>query len=215
MPVPNCAASLGLPILVHALQLESGSVAARQLSGWDPGNLPQSIMTARWPESTPRDLVVESEMGLIRDIVREVRATRSHYGVEPGKFVKAVIMGGSASISLLEASLPIVSRLARLDPIELSSTQAVGAEDSVSILVGDVTLFLPLGELTDPGVERQRLGKELEDARRAHVGARAKLSNESFLARAPDHVVAREKERASALADRIERLEARVEALSD
>lgn len=191
----------------------AGSSAARELSGWGKETLPESIMVAPWPSTGPREQNLENDMSLVRDLVREVRATRSQYRVEPGKFVEAVIVAGEHGPFLASLS-GTIARLARLHPLKIVARMDRAPNDSASILVGDATVFLPLSDLTDPAAERMRLEKELEQTQQAHRAARAKLENDSFIARAPEHVVTRERARATSLQDRVERLRERLEALS-
>ncbi|MGI8826088.1 MAG: valine--tRNA ligase [Chloroflexota bacterium] len=191
---------------------ETGSPAARELSGWHQ-DLPKSIMAAPWPDAGSRDEAVERDMGVVRDIVREVRAARAQYGVEPGKYIPASVVTADDDGSV-EASAALISRMGRLRPLDLAPAMPERRPNIVSILVGSVTVLLPLAEMTDVRAERDRLGKDLEDVAGALQKVRAKLSNSAFTERAPSHVVERERVRADTLEERARRLREQVDALA-
>jgi valyl-tRNA synthetase len=66
----------------------------------------------------------------------------------------------------------------------------------VSVVTGDAKIFMPMAELVDLDKERERIKKELQKAQKEYDGQIAKLSNEKFLANAPEKVVIQERERA-------------------
>jgi valyl-tRNA synthetase len=189
----------------------TGSAAARRLSGW-VGDLPESVMISPWPTAGSPDPQAEREMELIMSLIRDVRTVRSEYGVDPGKYVSATVSAGH-DVQVVGSNLEIIRRLARLQPLTLCQVVEEKPSRAVTLLVEDVTLYLPLDELTDVKAEHARLEKELQAARKLDAGAAAKLSNESFLSRAPQEVIERERERAHSIRDRIRRLEERLESL--
>jgi valyl-tRNA synthetase len=171
-------------------------------------------MIAPWPVPGPPDEDAEHEMELIMNIVREARTVRSEYGVDPGKYISGTVAAGT-HLPVVSSNVDTIRRLARLQPLAVHQVLAERPQRAVTLLVGDVALYLPLDELTDVEAERARLAKELESARKQEQGAEAKLSNESFLSRAPGEVVERERERMRAIRDRLRRLEERLDALDN
>lgn len=153
-------------------------------------------------------------MGLVMEIVRTVRTTRAEYRVDPGKFVSASLATGQ-ELKLLQGEIDIISRLARLQPLAIYEAISDKPADAVALLIDDVSVYLPLSEMTDVAAERARLAKELESAQNARRAVDAKLSNDDFLSRAPEAVVSRERERAQALAERISRLRERLDVLPE
>jgi valyl-tRNA synthetase len=189
----------------------TGAEAARRLSAWSE-ELPESVMVARWPEPGPIDDQAEKEMALLMEIVRSVRTTRAEYRVEPGKWVPASIVAGR-ELPRLRGASDIISRLARLEPLQFFEVIPEKPAQAVALLVGDVTVYLPLAELTNVEAERARLKRELQQAGAALQKAEGKLANESFLSRAPESVVAQERERAEGLREKVRRLEERLDLL--
>jgi valyl-tRNA synthetase len=189
----------------------SGSETARRMSGWD-GPMPDSIMVAPWPAPTDRQESAERAMALVMEVIRRVRAVRSEYRMDPGKYVSATIVAGT-QMRALRGQTNTIGRLARLQPIAVCDVLSEKPANAVTVLVGEITIYLPLDELTDVMAERGRLTKELESARSALADTERKLENESFTIRAPAEVVERERERARTLLERIRRIDDRLEAL--
>ena len=77
----------------------------------------------------------------------------------------------------------------------------------VTITTPDAKLYIPMGQLVDVEKEVARISKELENARKFLASLESKLSNEKFVSRAPEAVVAAEKEKAAKTADLIAQLE--------
>ena len=89
----------------------------------------------------------------------------------------------------------------------VSDNVPADADKMVSIVTKDARCFLPMSELVDLDKERERLEKELAKNRGFLENQRRKLSNESFVSRAPANVVATERERAEKLEALIANLE--------
>jgi valyl-tRNA synthetase len=189
----------------------TGSGAARRLSGWDH-MLPESIMVAPWPGPGARDEAAERTMGLVMEVIRKVRAVRSEYRLEPGRYISATIAAGPA-LPALGGHLNTISRLARLQPVSVCSVLPEKPLNAVAVLVGETTIYLPLDELADVKAEVERLRKELEAGRRALDAADVRLKDPAFISKAPAGVIGRERARASGLLERIRRLEERIRVL--
>ena len=74
-------------------------------------------------------------------------------------------------------------------------------------------MYIPMAELVDLDAERKRLSKELEKKKKYQSGIEKKLSNEKFLAKAPEDVVQREKDNLAKAQREIEQLESSLAAL--
>jgi len=182
----------------------SGSPAARALSGWTE-SLPESVMVAPWPRPGQIDEEAEREIALVIDLVREARAVRSEYKLDPGKYISATV-GAGPQLGAIQRGAETIRRLARLQPLGIHDVVPIKPARAVALLVGDVSVFLPLDELTDVGAERERLQKVLNGARQQLDSLAGRLRNESFTSRAPDAVVARERGKVRAREERVRRL---------
>lgn len=77
----------------------------------------------------------------------------------------------------------------------------------VSVVTADAKLYIPLAELVDLAAERKRLSKELEKKKKYLGGIEKKLSNEKFLAKAPEDVIQRERDNMAKAQKEIQQLE--------
>jgi valyl-tRNA synthetase len=191
----------------------TGSQAARRLSGWQ-ADLPESVMIAPWPAAGPLHEEAERQMDLVMEIVRRVRAIRSEYRVDPGAYISATLTAGD-ELPAMEWGSGIVARLARLRPLTVQRVLQEKPRRAVTVLVGSITVYLPIDEMTDVDAERARLQKDLSAAEAQERSVAAKLANEKVLAGAPAAVVERERGRAREVAERVRRLRERLELLGE
>jgi valyl-tRNA synthetase len=104
--------------------------------------------------------------------------------------------------------------LARVRPLHIVSTVAEAPGEGVaSAVLDDATVVLPLAGLFDVSAERANLEKQLTQSRSEVERLQAKLNDERFTGRAPEHVVNAERERLVAALGRVEGLEARLREL--
>jgi valyl-tRNA synthetase len=175
-----------------------------------------SIMIAPWPgqrtaaAAAPvafRDTAAEAEIGSLMRLVTEVRRFRSDQGLRPGQQVPAVLAGIEGTrLAPHEASIRSLLRLTAP-----GDSFAVTA----SVLAEGITAELDTAAGIDVAAERRRLDKDLAAARKEADQAGRKLANESFLAKAPEDVVAKTRERLGAAHADIERISGRLAALPE
>ena len=103
-------------------------------------------------------------------------------------------------------------RLARVETINLAHAPLKGA---AQILVGEATVSMPLAGIIDMDAERARLAKERDKAAKEIARIEAKLGNEQFMAKAPEEVVAEQRERLAEATQLRERIEAALARLAD
>ncbi|MDR0324540.1 MAG: valine--tRNA ligase [Oscillospiraceae bacterium] len=169
-----------------------------------PGGLRDgpSLMIAKWPE--PEDRLrfkrETAEMELLMDTVRAVRARRNEMKVPPSK--KAAWTVETQHTELFERHADMFRALAGAGGV----TFGPAPEGAVTVVSDGATVYLPLAELVDLEAERARLQKELAAAQKDYDALSQKLQNEHFISKAPERVVAAERERLTALKERIERL---------
>jgi valyl-tRNA synthetase len=146
-------------------------------------------------------------------MVQGVRRLKTDYRVGT-QMTPAVVAAGSRA-DLLREYAPIVRTLARLDPLEVAETLTAAPERALSSVAGGVTVYLPVEGLFDVRQEIARVEKEHADAARTAERTAAQLSQPTFTAKAPAHVVeqrraqlAEQQERADLLAARLTTLRA-------
>ena len=157
------------------------------------GNLPETIMRAPYPQPSSHgvDAQAVADVALTIDIVRAVRNVRAEFHVEAGRLLDAAV--DSPRRAALEAEAPAIRQLARIGSLAFSA-QAV-SEGSVRVVVRDATVSLALEGVDDLAGEIARLRREAQETARYLGGLESRLSNESFLAKAPADVIDRERQR--------------------
>jgi len=171
------------------------------------------LMLAPWPEHQGlQNAEADAEIGWLIKFISEVRSVRAEMNVPAGAKVPLVISGAndetSARVSRHEETL---LRLARLDQIEFGKPPS----GAVQIVLDEAVLALPLAGIVDIDAESKRLKREIDKVGSEIRQIDAKLANEKFVSRAPEHVVEEQRERkseAEAVAAKLEQALKRLEA---
>lgn len=153
-----------------------------------------SLMLAAYP--TPEAMNVadfaqaDADIEWLKAMVSALRRIRSELGVSPGKQVTLLVRGGDASrLQRFDAALRFLARLENIEMLDGEPPAAAAAR------VGDIDLFVPLAGLVDLDAERARLDKEIKRVAAELEKSKNKLSSETFVANAPEAVVAQERQR--------------------
>jgi valyl-tRNA synthetase len=168
----------------------------------------ETVVTAAWPavESTRVDDPAETEVAALQRVVTEVRRFRSDQGLRPSQRVSARLGGlDGAGIAAHE---PLIRSLARLDDAGADFTAT-----ATLAVTGAVTVELDTRGTIDVAAERARLEKDRAAAEKEAAQCRAKLGNDAFVAKAPDHVVGKIKDRLAAAEADLARIAAALRAL--
>ncbi len=153
------------------------------------------LMLERWPGSatSPRAPKATKEIEWVIRLITQVRAVRSETNVPPSARLALHVVDADELTRLrLEKHGDMISRLGRFDSISVADAAPSG---SVQIVVDEATVALPLAEVINIEQEQERLGRELEKVASEIRKIDGKLSNEKFVTRAPEHVVAEQQER--------------------
>ena len=180
-----------------------------------PGTPRESLlMLSPWP--THRGLQnadADAEIGWLIRLVTDVRSVRAEMNVPAGAKVPLVIAGATdATKARVATHDETIKRLARIETIGFAAAPPAG---SVQIVLDEATLALPLAGVIDIGAESARLKREIDKVGSEIAQITAKLSNEKFVSRAPEHVVEEQRERkseAEAVAAKLEQALKRLEA---
>lgn len=164
-----------------------------------------SIMISDFPVWHDELDFPEDEKGFdaIIAAIRAVRNRRSEMNVAPSKKAKLLIATAQAETFL--AGIPYFLRLASAQSVEVGAS--FDAEGTVSVVTHDATIYMPLAELVDLAAEKARLTKEYDNTKKQLDGLESRLSNPGFLAKAPEAVVAGQREQASRMRDKLAMLE--------
>jgi len=158
-----------------------------------------SIMVADWPteESTLLNEQIEQHMNTIMDTIKAIRNMRAEVNVPPGKKSEVILQVVASELQpVFENNLQYLKTMAAAEPILLLDPQAGKPENAMTAVVSGVEIYMPLKGLIDVEKETARLNKELAGLDKELARIAGKLSNESFVAKAPIEVIAKEKAKA-------------------
>jgi valyl-tRNA synthetase len=150
------------------------------------------------------DPAAEAEIGWVVDLVTAIRSVRAEMNIPPATLMPLVLSGASAETQdRAQRWNDVVKRLARLSEISFAAEPPQGA---VQLLVRGEVASLPLKGVIDLSAEKARLDKEIVKADADIKRVDAKLSNEKFVANAPEELVEEEKEKREAAVERKARI---------
>jgi valyl-tRNA synthetase len=148
---------------------------------------------AAWPAPDFEDHGSAAEINWLIDLVSGVRSVRSEMNVPPAAIAPLVLLGANDETKgRLARHEAAIKRLARVG--EISHADAAPAA-SAQFVIGEATACLPLGTLIDLKAEAARLQREIAKVTEEIARLHKKLSNEKFVANAPEDVVAAEREK--------------------
>ena len=171
----------------------------------------RSIMISDWPKyrEALNFAAEEREFERIMAAIRAVRNRRAEMNVPPGKKTRLFI--ATVYPETFSLGQEFIKKLAYANEVSIAGSFEL--EQAVSVITADATVYIPLGELIDFEAERARLNKEKEAVQKQMTMIQTKLSNPGFLAKAPEKVVAGQREMLSVLKEKLQNLEKGLEAL--
>jgi valyl-tRNA synthetase len=163
----------------------------------------ESLVIAKWPTAEPSHVDKNSEkiIAQLQEIITEVRRFRNDQGIKtsakiPGRFI------APAEIAAYESAMRFVLKLESGD-----------FTPSANLEIGNVKAEFDLSGAIDVVAERARLTKDLQTAQKDLQTAQVKLSNEGFMAKAPENVVVEIRERLEKTTADIERITSQLASL--
>ena len=162
----------------------------------------ESIMISRWVEFD--DALAfeneETEMERIMKSIRAIRNRRSEMNIPPSR--KATVNVETAFCDTFNMGVEFIKRLASANEVNVGdSFNDLG--NTVTIITDDAKIYIPMGDLVDFEAEKKRLEKELAQAQDKLDFIMKKLNNPGFVNKAPEKVVAQNKEDAAMLEEKI------------
>ena len=171
-----------------------------------------SVMKAVFPLNGSGDVSIfsndgaESEMGVITEIISEIRNIRGEMGLSPAlSFDVTVQTKDEEKIKILQQHQDIILNLAKLTSFSVKR-RVKRPKGAATAVIGDATLFASLEGIIDFAKESARFEKEMGKLTRELVGLSNKLNNEDFLKKAPAHVVEQVKEKHTILVEKEQKL---------
>ena len=172
-----------------------------------------ALIVAKWPQfcEALKFQEEEAQMESVMNAIRAIRNRRADMNVPPSK--KAALYILTSKPQVFTEGEGFIQRLAYADQVTMLTSEPENIDGMVCCTTADAKLYIPMGQLVDVSKELERIDKELEKARKNLAGILGKLNNENFTARAPEAVVAAEREKAEKAQALIAQLEQSEEAL--
>lgn len=160
------------------------------------GVMGDTVMLSNYPEAeeAKKDTQAEADVEWLKGVIEGIRNIRGEMNISPSKPLTILFRNGSdQDKARLDANLTFLQTLAKLESVTWLNV-GDDAPMSATALVGDMEVLVPMAGLIDKDAEIARLQKEIDKATKDLERIQGKLSNDSFVAKAPAEVV--EKERA-------------------
>ena len=155
----------------------------------------ESLLTlAPWPDLHGlADKAADDEIGWLVKLISDIRSVRSEMNVPAGAKVPLVLVGASkTSAERAGKHQPTIMRMARIASIDYS---VVAPKGSAQVIVGEMTVALPLAGIIDMAAEKKRIAKEIDKVMAEIKKVTDRLGNPKFMTNAPDEVVEELRER--------------------
>ena len=153
------------------------------------------LMLADWPkyDESLNFGAEAAHMESVMNAIRSIRNRRAEMNVPPSK--KSTLYVVSDKGEIFRQGEGFICRLAYADKVIICETDPEGHENMVCVVTNDAKLYIPLEELIDFEKELARLEREKANCLKQIAMFEGKLSNEAFVSRAPEKVVAEQREK--------------------
>lgn len=170
----------------------------------------ESIMREKLdiPAPTTEEQKLAADIEAVKQIIAGVRTVRNQKNIAQKEQLSLQVVGKND----FEAYNDVTLKMANLDKIEVIAEKSA---DASSFMVGTDEFAVPLGDLIDVAAEIEKAEAQLKHLEGFLMGVRKKLSNENFVAHAPEKVVALERKKESDSVEKIAALKATIEELKN
>ncbi|MBN2657727.1 MAG: valine--tRNA ligase [Spirochaetales bacterium] len=167
----------------------------------------EAIIVERYPEYSEDKVNGEAEasFNILKDIVQAVRTVRSEFTIPPAKKIRVRIKVDADQRAFMESQSDVIAMLVKSDDFEILDGSAT-PEGAVATVGKGFEAFVFIRDAIDVEKEIDKLKKNIVKAEQNRIATEKKLSNESFVSRAPEEVIAKEKEKLAEFSDAIEKM---------
>ncbi|VEB27019.1 valyl-tRNA synthetase [Actinobacillus lignieresii] len=176
-----------------------------------------TIMLQLFPKVVESELdeAAEAQIGWIKELIIAVRNIRAESNIAPSKGLEFLVRNVSdEQRKILAENDRLLKAMAKLDSVQVLSADET-APLSVAKLVGNVEVLIPMAGFINKEAELARLTKEIEKMRGEITRIENKLSNEAFVAKAPEAVIAKEREKMQEYQNGLEKLQTQYQAIEN
>ncbi len=169
-------------------------------------------IVSQWPQAGQVNEELIGQFERLQQLISSVREIRNSRGLKAREILRCQLQQSAQSEAMLALAgwSEIVQKLAFLEELSLTSVEAVGA---ITFLTGNDTTYLFTHEVIDTAAEKAKIEEEVNRLRGQLMGIDKKLNNPSFVANAPENVVAHERRKMADFTAKIESLVAQLKQL--
>ncbi|AHG85669.1 Valyl-tRNA synthetase [Bibersteinia trehalosi USDA-ARS-USMARC-190] len=168
-----------------------------------------TIMLQKFPQFDPLaiDETAENQINFIKEVIVAVRNIRAESNIAPSKGLDLIARNFSADeVAILNANEVLLKSMAKLDSVKVLEN-GENAPLSVAKLVANGEILIPMAGFINKEAELARLTKEMDKLKGEVARIEGKLSNEAFVAKAPEQVIAKEREKMQGYLDGLAKLQ--------
>ena len=176
----------------------------------------ESIVVSNWPEANEalKDEKAEKDMEFIIEAIKGLRNVRAEMNVPPSRKAKVIAHTTTEAKEAFTAGVNYIEKLASASEVAFIDDKNEVPENAVSLVVKGGELFMPLLDLVDKEKELERLNKEKKKLEGEVERIDKKLSNQGFVAKAPQAVIDGEKEKREKYQEMLDAVLVRIKALN-
>ncbi|MBO5485738.1 MAG: class I tRNA ligase family protein, partial [Eubacterium sp.] len=157
-----------------------------------------SIMVSQWPVFTEERNFAEDEEKVerIKEAVKGIRNIRGEMNVPPSKKASVIVISEKQEVlDIFEENKVFFATLGLASDVTFQQDKTGVAEDAVSVVIADGTIYIPFAELVDIEKEIERLKKEEKKLQGELKRSEGMLGNPNFVNKAPEKKIAEEREK--------------------
>ena len=173
----------------------------------------ESIMISKWPEYTEERHFAkeEQDIEIIKEAVRGIRNVRTEMNVPPSKKALVYVVSEKEALrNTFEEGKLFFASLAYASEVKVQSDKAGIADDAVSVVIANATIYIPFAELVDIKQEIERLQKEEKRLEGELKRVAGMLGNEKFISKAPAAKIQEEKDKQTKYMQMMEQVKERL-----
>ena len=176
----------------------------------------ETIMLSKWPEFTSEFDFEEDEKAieLMKEAIKNIRNIRAEMNVAPSKKDKVFVVSENEDVrNIFEHGKVFFATLAYASEVVVQADKTGIDDDAVSTVIHNGVIYMPFAELVDIAKEKERLSKEREKLIKEVERVEKKLSNQGFVSKAPEKVIAEEKAKMEKYSTMLKAVEEQIERL--
>jgi len=168
-----------------------------------------TIMLQPYPEIDATQINEEAiqSTNWVMAFILGIRRIRGEMNIAPGKPLPIILQNASSKdLGYLKTNQDYLLKLGRVESISVLDENETAPESAISLL-GEMKILIPMAGLIDKGAEIARLEKEIQKINKDLPRIEGKLNNPKFIDKAPETVIAKEKEKLDTLQSSVQNLE--------